>query len=168
MKKLFLIPIVLALFSCNSSTDFKGIGGFDIDSKFSSLKTDQPFVNTMEDNYNVSSYKLSDEIGFVSDLNITTKNDSIIEVRFLSNEQTNTAALEKLYKGMFKNNEEKKFENELIILTSYQTADENIFFADIEQKHKKLKNGQLQHEYKYSNKEAIKQDIALIKKMTGI
>ena len=165
MKKLFLLPIILTLFSCESVTNFKGLGGFDIDTKFRSLKTNEPFTKTMEDNYNINSYKLSDEIGLVSDLNVTTKNDKIIEVRFLSNEKTNIAAIEKLCKEVLHTNKKNKIENEWGTVKGYHTFDKNIFFADIEYKNKKLTNGQFQHEYKYSNKEAIKQNHELIMKM---
>jgi major membrane immunogen (membrane-anchored lipoprotein) len=168
MKKLNLLIVIIILFACNKSkTELTGFGGFDIDSNFSSHEKFTDFKKTMPDEYYCNSLELSKDIGKVSDLNITTDNGKIIEVKFSSNENTNIDDIQKQFLTMEKDGKSKKFENEIAIFKTYSSQKERIFFIDVEYKNEIMKNGKPKHEFSYSNKKAIEEGDKLIKSMSS-
>ena len=67
--------VLLALISCQESQkEINGFGGFDIGSDLSSHEKFAALRNTMPDEYYCNSIKLSEAIGEVSNLSITTEN----------------------------------------------------------------------------------------------
>ena len=155
--------VLLALLSCRKSQkEINGCGGFDIGSDLSSHKKFADFRNTMPDEYYCNSMKLSDEIGPVSNLSITTENGKIIEVKFSINENTNIDNIQKQLETLKKAEKEVNFKNEFNF-KSYTTIDKEILFMTIENKNELLKNGKPKQEIIYSNKKAINEDQKLLK-----
>lgn len=144
--------VLLALISCQESQkEISGFGGFDIGSDLSSHEKFAALRNTMPDEYYCNSIKLSEAIGEVSNLSITTENGKIIEVKFSSNENTNIDNIQKQLETLKKAGEEVNFNNELNF-KSYTTIDKKILFMAMENKNELLKNGKPKQEFIYSNK----------------
>lgn len=170
MKKLplLLLVVVLSLVACTqSSKELSGFGGFDIDSKLADLDQAAQFRNTMPDEYYCHALKLSDAIGEVSAMNVTTEHGKIIDVKFSSTEKTNLDAIQKALAALEKNGKVLKFDNALASFATYSNKDETIFFVDIAYKGENLKNGKPKHEFSYSNKKAIANDEQLIRAMAS-
>lgn len=166
MKKLNLLIVTLILFSFQKPTEeLHGFGGFNIDSDFASNRKAAEFKKTMPGEYYCKSIELSSDIGKVADINITTDNGKIIDVKFSSNTDTNISSIQKQLQHLSKNGKSSKFENEIAVFNSYSSNSEDIVFVDIEYKKKILKNGKHKHEFRYSNKKAIKENDKLIKSM---
>src|SRR5574343_57912 len=90
MKKIYLLIVVLSFFSCQESKkEITGFGGFNIGSDLSTHEKFADFRNTMPDEYFCNSMQLSEAIGMVSNINITTEYGKITEVKFSTNEKTN-------------------------------------------------------------------------------
>lgn len=146
---------LLALLSCQESKkEITGFGGFDIGSDLSSHKKFADFRNTMPDEYFCNSIELSKAIGMVSNINITTENGKIIEVRFSSNENTNIDNIQKQLETLKKAGKEVNLNNELNF-KSYTTIDKKILFMAMENKNELLKNGKPKQEFIYSNKKLL-------------
>ncbi len=168
MKKISLLIVMLALFACEKTTkELAGFGGFDIDSNFSSHAKSSEFRNTMPGEYYCHSLVLSSDIGKVSDLNVTTANGKIIEVKFSSNESTNIDNIQKQFLPLNKIEKSMNVENDIAIFNTYSSKNESIFFIDIEYKNETMKNGKSKHEFIYSNKKAIEDGDKLIKSMAS-
>ncbi|WP_324690408.1 hypothetical protein [Flavobacterium cheonhonense] len=155
MKKCYLLMVLLALISCQESQkEINGFGGFDIGSDLSSHEKFAALRNTMPDEYYCNSIKLSEAIGEVSNLSITTENGKIIEVKFSSSENTNIDNIQKQLKTLKKAGKEVNFNNELNF-KSYTTIDKKILFMAMENKNELLKNGKPKQEFIYSNKKTV-------------
>ena len=129
MKNLLLSAVFLILISCQGEKkEFSGIGEFEIGKNFLSMASSKNFRKVMDDEYNIQKYKISDEIGYVSDLNITTTNDKISQVTFRGNDQTNIAELEEICKTLIPQNLNVTLLNE-IKLRYYTSTDSSIFFT---------------------------------------
>ncbi|MBA4155670.1 MAG: hypothetical protein C0512_15145 [Flavobacterium sp.] len=147
--------VLLALISCQESQkEINGFGGFDIGSDLSSHEKFAALRNTMPDEYYCNSIKLSEAIGEVSNLSITTENGKIIEVKFSSNENTNIDNIQKQLEKLKKAGKEVNFNNELNF-KSYTTIDKKILFMAMENKNELLKNGKPKQEFIYSNKKTV-------------
>jgi hypothetical protein len=165
MKKIYLLIVVLTFFSCQESKkEITGFGGFDIGSDLSSHEKFANFRNTMPDEYFCNSIQLSEAIGMVSNISITTENGKIIEVRFITNEQTNIDKIQKQLETLNGANEAVNFRDEFFF-KSYTTMENKVIFIDIENKNELMKNGKARHEFSYSNKKAIENNNKLIKSM---
>lgn len=161
-KTALLVIIILLSFSCEKqTTSFEGFGGLNIGDSFTSLPIAKQFTKIMEDEFNASDYKLSDEIGSVSDLNVTTENGKISEVRFTANAQTNISEIEEVLKNMVKS----KTDNTFGSITIYQTEDKKILFAIIKETNTYLKNGKAVTEYRYFDDKAVVRNAGEIRKM---
>ena len=153
---------LLALLSCQESKkEINGFGGFDIGSDLSSHKKFADFRNTMPDEYFCNSIELSKAIGMVSNINITTENGKIIEVRFVTNENTNIDKIRKQLETLNSTEEAVNFRDEFLF-KSYTSNKNEIVFIDIENKNELMKNGKAKHEFNYSNKKAIENNNKLI------
>jgi len=153
---------LLALLSCQESKkEITGFGGFDIGSDLSSHKKFADFRNTMPDEYFCNSIELSKAIGMVSNINITTENGKIIEVRFVTNEHTNIDKIRKQLETLNSTEEAVNFRDEFLF-KSYTSNKNEIVFIDIENKNELMKNGKAKHEFNYSNKKAIENNNKLI------
>ena len=108
-------------------SEFRGFGGFDIDTDFASNHKPTEFRKIMPDEFYCTVYKLSDEIGKVSDLKDTTDKGKIIEVKFSSNENTNITEIQKQLKALIE--KEKVFKTEIAVFKTYATEKEDIFLA---------------------------------------
>ena len=162
MKKIYLFILFLTLFSCQKSEkEISGFGGFNIGSDLSSHQKFADFRNTMPDEYYCNSIQLSDAIGMVSNVSITTENGKIIEVRFVTNEQTNIDKIQKQLETLNSTKEAVNFKDEFFF-KSYTTNKDEIVFIDIENKNELMKNGKAKHEFNYSNKKAIENNNKLI------
>ena len=124
----------------------------------------------MDDEFNSNRFKLSNEIGYVSDLNVTTAHGKISEVKFSSNEETNTAEVAKL----FENLKEEKIEKDNLIgvdenieIKMYHTEDKNIMVSVIQHKDKRFQNGQPYCEFSYFDQEAATKNHDFILKRIG-
>lgn len=162
MKKvLFLVTLLVLSLSCEKKTsDFKGVGELTIGQNFDSLPVSKSFRKVMDDEFFTNRFHLSDDIGMISNLNVSTINGKINQVKFSSTETTNMAEIEKITGSMVKepmvdSKLEKLVKNENIDLKMYKTADEKIFFSVLEYKDQKLKNGQPLYEFCYISKEAV-------------
>lgn len=165
MKKIYLLIVAFTLFSCQKTEkEITGFGGFDIGSDLSSHEKFADFRNTMPDEYFCNALQLSDEIGTVSNISITTENGKIIEVRFVTNEQTNIDKIQKQLETLNGANEAVNFRDEFFF-KSYTTNKNEIVFIDIENKNELMKNGKAKHEFNYSNKKAIENNNKLINSM---
>jgi hypothetical protein len=165
MKKIYLLIVVLTLFSCQESEkEIIGFGGFDIGSDLSSHEKFADFRNTMPDEYFCNSMKLSDEIGLISNINITTEYGKIIEVKFATNEHTNIEKIQKQLKTLNSTEKAVNFRDEFFF-KSYTTMENKVIFIDIENKNELMKNGKAKHEFSYSNKKAIENNNKLINSM---
>ncbi len=163
MKKIYLLIVMLTFISCQESNkEIKGFGGFDIGSDLSSHQKFADFRNTMPDEYFCNLIKLSNDIGMVSNMNITTENGKIIEVKFSTNEKTNIESIQKELKTLNKVEKEVNYKNEFTF-RSYTTIGKEFFFMDIENKNELMKNGKAKHEFIYSNKNAVEDGQKLIK-----
>jgi len=163
MKKCYLLMVLLALLSCQESQkEINGFGGFDIGSDLSSHEKFADFRNTMPDEYFCNTIKLSEVIGPVSNLSITTENGKIIEVKFSTNENTNIGNIHKQLETLKKAEKEVNFKNEFKF-KSYTTTNKEILFMTIENKNELMKNGKPKQEIIYSNKKAINEDQKLLK-----
>ena len=153
--------VLLAFISCQESQkEINGFGGFDIGSDLSSHEKFAALRNTMPDEYYCNSIKLSEAIGEVSNLSITTENGKIIEVKFSSNENTNIDNIQKQLETLKKAGKEVNFNNELNF-KSYTTIDKKTLFMAIENKNELLKNGKPKQEFIYSNKKNVVTKIIL-------
>lgn len=171
MKKALLsIAFLLGISCSDTKSEFKGLGELSIGTEFSSLPIAQSFTKVMDDEFFLNRFELSENIGSVSNLNVTTEKGKICEVKFSGNEATNTAELEKLFADL---KEEKVDHNKLIgveegiIIKTYQTQDESIFVSVIEYQNKPLKNGQPYSEYSYIHKDAAARNHDLTLKSMG-
>ncbi|MFN3968881.1 hypothetical protein [Flavobacterium sp.] len=171
MKKALLLALGLLSISCvETKTEFKGLGDLSIGTEFSSLAIASSFTKVMDDEFFLNRFEVSEEIGAVSDLNVTTEKGKICEVKFSSNEATNTAELKEIFKAL---KEEKIDQNKLIgveegiVIKTYQTEDETIFVSVIEYQNKPLKNGQPYCEYSYIHKDAAARNHNLTLKSMG-
>lgn len=154
---------LLALLSCQESQkEINGFGGFDIGSDLSSHEKFAALRNTMPDEYFCNTIKLSEAIGMVSNLSITTENGKIIEVKFSTNENTNINNIQKQLETLKKAEKEVNFKNEFKF-KSYTTINKEILFMTIKNKNELLKNGKPKQEIIYSNKKAIDEDQKLLK-----
>lgn len=166
MKKV-LLAIFLVSISCGQNqADFHGLGGLNIGTNFTLLPISKDFRNVMEDEYYAQRFKLSEQIGSVSDLNITTDNGKISEVKFSSNEGTSIAELDRICKGLEEVKPDSKMRNKLLSesFTSkgYITADEQIFLMVMQRRDQHTKNGLPIYEYSYISKDAFTKNIASI------
>ncbi|MBF6640785.1 hypothetical protein IVB69_04790 [Flavobacterium sp. J49] len=171
MKKTLLLALGLLSISCvETKNEFKGLGALSIGTEFSSLPMASSFTKVMDDEFNINRFELSKEIGSVSDLNVTTENGKISEVKFSSNEATNTAELEEMFKTL---REEKIDQSKLIgveegiAIKTYQTEDKTIFVSVIQYPNRLLKNGQPYSEYSYIHKDAAARNHQLTLKSMG-
>jgi len=170
MKKVLLAIFLISISCVNTKSEFHGLGELNIGTEFSSLPISKTFIKVMDDEFNINRFKLSDEIGYVSDLNVTTDKGKICEVKFSSNEETNIAELEKLFQNL---KEEKVEKNKLIGVEEnieikiYQTEDANIFVSVIQYKDKRFKNGQPYSKFSYIQKDAEKRNHNLTLKSIG-
>ena len=164
MKKCYLLMALLALLSCQESQkEINGFGGFDIGSDLSSHKKFADFRNTMPDEYYCNSMKLSDEIGPVFNLSITTENGKIIEVKFSTNEKTNIDEIQNQLNTKAKYWKDLKFQDDTGIFKAYTTSNDDIIFVDFESKNELSKNGKAKHEFSYSNRNEIENNNKLVK-----
>ncbi len=166
MKKTILLLTILLTISCtNPQRDFRGIADFKIGADFNSIPNAEKFTNVMPNEYNMRTYNLSQDIGSVSDLNITTANGKISEVKFASNENTNTAALEKITQNLvafkFANGPVSKSTIKQRQMNFYITADSTIYYSAT-YKNKNFKNGNEKIEYHYSSKDVQMKKMAQI------
>jgi sporulation protein YlmC with PRC-barrel domain len=155
----FLFAAFLVLISCeNKPENFRGVGEFRIGENFISSPVFKSFTKIMDDEFNARRYKLSDKIGYVSDLNITTDNGKISEVKFSNNEQTNVKELKKT----FENLTEVKPDSILTAFNKifkvdekfYITKDSSILLSISSYQERSLGNGLQQIEYSYINRDA--------------
>ena len=159
------IPFVCILFvitSCeNNKQDFVGIGEFEIGKDFHSMKNSKFFTEVMDDEYNVERYKLSEEIGYVSNLNVTVSNGKIREVTFSSNLDTNVKALDKIFENLteFKR-DSSTFEfalpkNYIKYDTKMYISHNDSVVASLTMKERSIKSGFRKREYSYIDREAM-------------
>ncbi len=164
-KTLLLFAILLAISCTNQKQDFVGIADFKIGADFNSIPNAEKFTNVMPNEYNMRTYNLSQDIGSVSDLNITTSDGKISEVKFVTNENTNTAALEKITQNLvpfkFANAPVSKSAIKQPQMNFYTTPDSTLYYAVI-YKNKNLKNGSEKIEYHYSSKDVQVKKMAQI------
>ena len=168
MRKINLLMVLLALIACEkSSKELLGFGGLDIDTNFSSHEKYSNFRSTMPDEYYCNSLELSNDIGEVSNINVTTDKGKIIEVKFSSNKNTNIDNILNQFLKLNEDGKSIKFENDIAIFKTYSSKKENIFFTHIEYKNEAVKNRKSKHEFIYSNKKAIEDGDKLIKSMAS-
>ncbi|NMH27844.1 hypothetical protein [Flavobacterium silvaticum] len=168
MKRLLsLLVLLLVVSACEQKTkSFHGFGGLDIGADFKSLPNAKDFTQIMEDEYNIARYKLSDEIGVVSNLNISTENGKISEVRFVSTDETHTATIEKVTQQLVRIN--TKTPIKLDFIDFYNSADKKIFF--VREKGQGLKSGNAgnQTKYSYFDEKAIIRNGDIIQRNIGM
>lgn len=164
-KTVAFLLFILALSCSDAGGDFIKMTGLDIGTDFTSLPISKLFTQVMDDEFFLKQYVVSDEIGSVSDLNVSTIKGKISEVKFKSNEETNVTELEKAFGKLMQKSTENDFENDRIRIRGYQTSDERIYLMILEEKSKKLKNGKPLYEYSFQSKEAIMQDTEIFKRM---
>ena len=163
MKKVYLLIVMLTLIACQKSEkEITGFGSFDINSDLLSHEKFAEFRNTMPDEYFCNSMKLSDDIGMVSNINITTENGKIIEVKFSTNENTNIENIQKQLETLKKAEKDVNYKNEFAF-KSYTTNEKEILFIDLENKNELMKNGKAKHEFIYSNRKAVEDGQKLMK-----
>jgi major membrane immunogen (membrane-anchored lipoprotein) len=161
----FLFAAFLVLISCeNKPENFRGVGEFRIGENFISSPVFKSFTKIMDDEFNARRYKLSDKIGYVSDLNITTEDGKITEVKFSSNEQTSVKELEKTFENLTEMKaptKQKAFSKayKMPDMKFYTTKDSSIFLSIISYQGRSLRNGRQQIEYSYISREATMKKI---------
>jgi hypothetical protein len=115
--------------------------------------------------------KLSEEIGLVGDLNVSTDDDKISEVKFSNSESTNMSALEKVINNLEEAQLDKNVFNgklnENLVVKMYNTKNENVYLSVLQDKNKRLKNGQPRYEFRYIHKEAAIKNYNLLMKRIG-
>lgn len=174
MKKTFLLFTTIIFWSsCNKETsNFNEIGDIKIGEKFSSIPNYKSFRKVMENEFFIEKYELSNDIGEVNRLNVSTENDTIIEVKFSSSEETNINKIEKSFSNFI----EEKIDLKKLQLPSidetpmrfFKSKDEKMFLVVRENKYNLLKNGKPSIEYHYSNTDAIEKNRILTAKMIGL
>ena len=173
MKNVMLFFVFLVvLISCqNEDKEFTGIGEFNIGETFLTMPIAKDFTNVMEDEYNLNQYKFK-EFGSVSDLNVTTADGKISEVSFETNDATNTDELDAICKKMIEYSVDESLINGIKYdensIKMYFTPNKKVYLIVVENKSKKLKNGQSVLEYNYQDDIAMQKNVELIKQMVGI
>lgn len=164
MKKIYLLIVVLTFFSCQESKkEITGFGGFNIGSDLSTHEKFADFRNTMPDEYFCNSMQLSEAIGMVSNINITTEYGKITEVKFSTNEKTNIDEIQNQLNTKAKYWKDLKFQDDTGIFKAYTTSNDDIIFVDFESKNELNKNGKAKHEFSYSNRNEIENNNKLVK-----
>lgn len=102
MKK-FLAVFVLSIFaiSCaKEETGFKGFGDLVLGADFGSIKHADKFEAMSPDEHFILKYELSEELGSVQKVYVTTLNGKIARVKFNTDEFTNIDAVTKSYNDL--------------------------------------------------------------------
>ena len=171
MKKLiFVITTVFVLGSCDQKQEEdSGLGELRLGANFESLPFSKDFDKYMDDEYFIQSFKLSDEIGYVSNLNVTTDQGNISEIRFSSSEETKTAELDKLHSQMI---EQKTAAMPMLANMKlpetklYISADSATIVSVIEKGSKR--KGVAIKEYQYTSRDAVMKKIAEKRRELGL
>lgn len=172
MKKSIILFIFIFALSCQENkTNFVGLGEIKIGENFASISNSDAFRKVSDGEFFTDRFHISDEIGFVSDINVTTFEDKICEVKFSNTEETNMAELKKVLESL----EHKRMDQQLTNLINikdysveiYTTKDENISFIVENHKDKNLKNGQPFYEFSYINKDAFMRNHEMTLKIIG-
>ncbi len=151
MKKILISSLILLLFSCQSKP-FKGIGGFELGTNFNSLPQSKNFEKGIGNQYILrGKFKLSEDVGSVSDLSVTIQNGKIVSVMFSSNENTDISEAEKAFDGLIPDRAEP-VKGKYSLISVYRNKDKSIFAVIDVFKDLKLKNGEPQRNYYYSLK----------------
>ena len=90
MKKTicFMLLLLLSLACAENSGGFHGLGVLNIGTNFTDLPDAKAFRKVMDGEFYTDRFHLSDAIGTVSDLNVSTHEGKICEVKFSNTEQT--------------------------------------------------------------------------------
>lgn len=160
MKKQLLLAILVISVSCNKkATAFQGLGTLTIGTVFTSLPVSKTFTKVMDDEFNTKRFQLSNEIGLVSNLNVTIDHGKICEVTFYSNEETNITGLENVIKRLKEVEVDKKGlmndDQTNTMISMYTSEDEEIIFFFIKHTDQLPKNGLPLYEVKYLQKDAV-------------
>ncbi|SHN18566.1 hypothetical protein [Flavobacterium xinjiangense] len=132
MKIIYLIFILTFFIGCNDKTrNFEGIGQIKLGSNFDSLPSSKLFKNHSGNEYTIDSFKLSNEIGFVKNLNIKTDNGIIYDVSFNNSETTNISAIDSLMKNFHKFNLINIAENKSSPIQIFEETDGVVDFSKI-------------------------------------
>jgi hypothetical protein len=107
--------------------------------------------------------QLSEAIGMVSNINITTEYGKITEVKFSTNEKTNIDEIQNQLNTKAKYWKDLKFQDDTGIFKAYTTSNDDIIFVDFESKNELSKNEKAKHEFSYSNKNEIENNNKLVK-----
>lgn len=101
MKFLFTSLAFLIIASCNREPkDFKGFGQLELGSEFGTLANDFAFDSSIPNEHFISEMDLSDGLGKVANVNITTREGKISEVRFTTTPSTNAGEFQKILSGL--------------------------------------------------------------------
>lgn len=165
MKKLLAISAALAMFACSHEpSEFKGLGGIEIGKDFASIPSSKSFTNTMKNEYYIQEYELGDGIGPVSKLNITTDDTGqIIEVKFSENQKTNVEKIEQSLTSL-KPMGKPIVNTDGFEMKAYMSVDSSVVFMQVISRYSMFKNGLPKREFRYSGRQAAKQNAEVIKK----
>ena len=168
-----LLALSIIFVSCESKPEkFEGFGEFRIGEDFRMLPDFKLFNNTFGEEYHIQRYMLSDEIGYVSNLNITTDNGKISEVQFSSSEETDVKELEKTFKNLVEIKLDstkfpslRQFKNS--DMKFYTTKDSSLYFTLVYQE-RSIENGLKKRKYTYVSKEGTMKKFSEAKKRFNI
>ena len=172
MKKLIiLLAIIYTVASCeNRLEEGYGLGELKLGTTFASLPIFKKFEKILDDEYFLQEFKISDEIGNVSNVVVTTQNGKITEVTFSSTKETNIAELDNRYSQLI----EQKFDTVTRIKmlrlpkTKYYITADSLAMACVTYQKETRRKGTFENEYYYISKDAAMKKIVKTRKELGI
>ncbi|RZJ34830.1 MAG: hypothetical protein EOO51_08215 [Flavobacterium sp.] len=151
MKKALLLLVFVTACSTKPET-FTGFGNLKVGTKFQDLAKARDFELLFPGQVFARDYTLPNGIGSVSDVSVSTVNDTISRVRFSTNKQTN---LQALISGLADLKElDPPMKVNIGNSKIYCTPDANVFLA-VEEKTASGHGGIIHYEYAYYTKEAL-------------
>jgi hypothetical protein len=168
---LLLFTFYLVLSSCEDKpVKASGFGDLTLGAEFESLALYKDFEKVLENEYHNPYYKISDEIGYVANVYITTNNGNINEVKFESTKDTDTAELERMYGKLIEQKLDtlRHFKNlTLPNMKFYISADTTTLYSIVYQQEGRRK-GTYYNEYRYTSTDAAIKQVAETRKQLGL
>lgn len=105
MKKTLLPTAFIFLVSCYSRSEyFNGFGELKLGNDINSIESAKLFVKEKDGIYKIERFKLSNEIGYVRNLQVKTDGGEVYEVSFESDETTNSKYIDSVLESLQKYN----------------------------------------------------------------
>lgn len=135
MKKILLYIVDFIFISRQEKQrNFYGFGEIKLDTVFKNVSSARNFKKLSKGEFQIDTFKLSEEIGVVKNLKVKIKNEKIYDVSFDCTETTDVhfidLSMEKLTELKSLNN----VENESLPVQFYQQSDGNVIFSKIIEK----------------------------------